>query len=127
MDNGSAKLDWFHLVNTAATMPRQFCVGDALVKHAAIRPQAVALEMAGRRLTYRALNRRVNQLAHALMARGIQQGDRVAILSENCIAYLELELAAAKLGAIVPCINWRLKAEELQHCVRLTSPALILV
>jgi len=105
----------------------QFTVADALRKNAVIRAADIAVEDAERRFTYAELNRRVNRLAHALAARGIGRGGRVAILSENSIAYLELELAAAKLGAIVPCLNWRLSDAELQHCIRLTTPALIFV
>ncbi len=105
----------------------QFTVGDALHKQATVRPDATAVEADSRSFSYRQLNARVNRLANALVARGVKRGDRVAVLAENCLAYLELELAAAKLGAIVPCLNWRLAAEELCHCIRLTSPVLMFV
>src|SRR5690606_316175 len=49
------------------------------------------------------------------------------ILAENRIEYLELKLAAAKLGVIVACQNWRLAPPELQHCLDLVEPRLILV
>lgn len=105
----------------------QFSVADALTKHAALRPEVIAVEDAAKGLSYRELNTRVNRLAHALLAHGVKRGDRVAILSENCIPYIELELAAAKLGVIVPCLNWRLAAGELSHCIGLTSPSMIFV
>lgn len=105
----------------------QFTVPDALRQQVAVRPEATALEDAARSLTYRELNHRVNRLAHALLAKGVARGDRVAILSENCIPYIELELAAAKLGLIVPCLNWRLSPEELGHCIALTAPSVLLV
>ena len=104
-----------------------FSIGDLLAKHAVIRPEAAALQMGERCIDYRSLNRRVNRLANALRSLGVRHGDRVAILSQNCIAYIELELAAARLGAVVPCLNWRLTAPELRHCIRLTSPRLLLV
>lgn len=104
-----------------------FTVGDAMRKHAAVRPEAFGIEDSARKFTYKELNQRVNRLANALMSKGVRHGDRVAILSENCIPYLELELAAAKLGVIVPCLNWRLSDGELTHCIRLTAPSLILV
>lgn len=104
-----------------------FSLADALTKHAALRPEVIAVEDAQRALSYRELNTRVNRLAHALLAAGVKRGDRVAILSENCIPYLELELAAAKLGVIVPCLNWRLATGELSHCIGLTSPSMIFV
>ena len=104
-----------------------FTVGDAMRKHAAVRPGAIAVEDSTRKFTYKEMNQRVNRLANALMSKGVRYGDRVAILSENCISYLELEMAAAKLGVIVPCLNWRLSDGELTHCIRLTAPSLILV
>jgi acyl-CoA synthetase (AMP-forming)/AMP-acid ligase II len=102
-------------------------VGDCLRKQAVLRPSAVALDSAGRRRTFAELDDRVNRLANALARRGIRRGARVAILSENQPAYLELELAAAKLGAIVACLNWRLSADELAHCIALAAPALLFV
>lgn len=118
---------WDGHVSAPAGAMFQFVLADALTKHAALRPQVIAVQDAARRLSYRELNARVNRLAHALLAEGVKRGDRVAILSENCIPYVELELAGAKLGVIVPCLNWRLSAVELSHCIGLTSPSMIFV
>ncbi len=102
-------------------------VGGLFQARARIDPQAVALVEGERRLTYRQLDRRVNQLAQLLAAEGVGRGERVAILSRNCAAYLELELAAAKLGAMVAALNWRLAPAELAHCIALAAPRLLLV
>ena len=93
-------------------------------RYAGARP---AIEAGARRLSYAELNDRVNRLAHALARRGVVRGDRVAILSENRLEYLELELAAAKLGAMVACQNWRLAAAELAYCIELAAPRLAFV
>ncbi|MSP68540.1 MAG: long-chain fatty acid--CoA ligase [Alphaproteobacteria bacterium] len=87
----------------------------------------MALEAGGRRFTYAALNERVNRLAHTLSGLGITRGERIAILAENRLEYLELELAAAKLGAIVACQNWRQSDAELAYCITLAEPELALV
>ena len=89
--------------------------------------QRIAIEDGSRRLSYAALNERVNRLGHALATRGLVRGDRVAILAENCIEYVELELAAAKLGVMVACQNWRLAEDELAYCINLIQPKLIIV
>ena len=89
-------------------------------------PHALAIEQGSLRRSYGVLDARVVRLAAALHAKGVRYGDRVAILSENRAEYIELELAAAYLGAIVACQNWRLAAGELQHCLDLVSPALVL-
>ncbi len=49
------------------------------------------------------------------------------ILSNNRAEYLELQLAAAGIGAIVACLNWRLTAPELKHCIDLVEPVLAVV
>ena len=95
--------------------------------HGRIDAGAVAVVEGNRRLTFAELNERVNRLAHVLANEGIRRGDRVGILARNCAAWLELELAAAKLGAIVAAQNWRLAAPELRHCIRLAAPRAMLV
>ncbi len=54
-------------------------------------------------------------------------GDRIPILSHNRTEYLELQLAASGIGAIVACLNCRLAPDELRHCVELVEPVLALV
>src|SRR5688572_14362504 len=81
---------------------------------------AVGSDAAGpARLDYRELDARVARLAGALAALGVARGERVALLSENRPEYLEVLLAAARLGASVACQNWRLTAAELAHCIEL--------
>ncbi|MCO6388724.1 class I adenylate-forming enzyme family protein [Aliihoeflea sp. 40Bstr573] len=89
-------------------------------------PERVALEQGDRRMTYAELDRRADRLCNHLVSLGIMRGDRVAILSENRIEYIELLIAAAKLGIIAACQNWRLADEELRHCLGLVTPKLIL-
>ncbi len=102
-------------------------VADLFRKQALLQPAAPALTDESRTLDYATLDARSDRVAGALHGRGLRAGDRVAILSENRIEYLELELAAAKLGLIVACLNWRLADPELEHCIRLTTPVLAFV
>ncbi|MDP3828523.1 MAG: AMP-binding protein, partial [Polaromonas sp.] len=102
-------------------------VADLLRKQVAVRAESMAVEDARGALSYQALDQRVNRLAHVLVQHGVAMGDRVALLSENRREYLETQLAAAKLGAIVACLNWRLADAEMTHCVRLVSPRVVLV
>ena len=50
-------------------------------------------------------------------------GDRVALLSENRLEVLELFLAAAQLGAIVACQNWRLAPPSWPTACGWSTPA----
>jgi acyl-CoA synthetase (AMP-forming)/AMP-acid ligase II len=77
------------------------------------------------RLSYRELEGRVARLAGELARLGVRRGERIALLSENRPEYLEVVLAASRLGASVACQNWRLSAAELRHCIELVSPVVL--
>ena len=102
-------------------------VGETLSAQARRNPHRVAIDDGASRLTYLALDQRMNQLANCLAALGVARGSRVAILAENRIEYLEATYAAAKLGAILCALNWRLAGDELAHCVALVEPVVALV
>ena len=102
-------------------------IGSLFAAQARFCPQRIAIEDASTRLTYAALDDAVNRAGHAMMRLGVTHGERVAILSENRAEYIVVELACAKLGAVLACQNWRLSPQELQHCVDLIAPALIIV
>ena len=104
----------------------QLSVYELFVAQAKRDPNALAIEQGSLRRSYGALDERVRRLAAALRNRGIHYGERIALLSENRAEYIEIELAAACLGAVVACQNWRLAAAELQHCLDLVSPALVI-
>jgi fatty-acyl-CoA synthase len=101
---------------------------DLLAKRAEISPKAVALEEAatGRRLTYGELDQRAGRAAGLLGARGVGEGDRVAILCRNRIAFFEALFACARLGAILVPLNWRMPPAELDALIEDCSPALLL-
>lgn len=88
-------------------------------------PDAIAARGNGVELTYRGLNERVNKLTAALCGQGLKKGDRVGLLSENCIDYVTVLLACAKGGFIAACLNWRQTRRELEASIALAGPALI--
>ncbi len=89
---------------------RRIAMGDTLRRRAADCPsnEAVVEFVEGERiaLSYRALNSRVNQLTHGLRARGIQQGDRVAILGANTSQFLTCLMACFKGGFVAVPVNF---------------------
>jgi fatty-acyl-CoA synthase len=92
-------------------------ISDWIRRRAARRPDAVALVDAatGTRSTYADLDGVVDARAADLATRGIEPGDRVALLGENSPAYLEALFAVARLGAIAVPVNFRLSADEVRH------------
>ncbi len=79
------------------------------------------------RLTYTALDERVNRLAHGLASLGCTQGKTLAILSQNSHKYLEVYLAAAKLGLIVVPLNFMFLDDELIHAIDDSEAAICMV
>jgi acyl-CoA synthetase (AMP-forming)/AMP-acid ligase II len=88
---------------------------------------AVAIEHQGRTISYGQLLDRVDRSAAVLANHGLRRGDRVALLSRNRPEYLEVELAAASLGVMTACLNWRLSQRELAYCVDLVSPKVLII
>ena len=78
-----------------------------------INPHGVATIDGGRSRTWLEFRDRVARFAAVLRAAGVQNGDRVAILSLNGAAYLEYFYAAPWAGALVVPLNTRLAAPEL--------------
>jgi O-succinylbenzoate-CoA ligase len=66
-----------------------------------------------RSLSFAEFNTRVNRLVHALAARGVHQGDRVALLARNSIGGLEVYGACEKGGLVAAPLNFRLTPREL--------------
>ncbi|CAB4696728.1 MAG: long-chain-fatty-acid--CoA ligase [Actinobacteria bacterium] len=67
------------------------------------------------RLSYSELDTSSNRVAQMLLSLGIGSGDRVGFLGRNCAEFFELLFGAAKLGAVVCAVNWRLSAEEVAY------------
>jgi len=91
-----------------------------LRRSAFVFPDKVAVVHGARRTTYRELEERVNRLASALQAAGVQHGDRVAFLAPNIPALLEAHFGVPAAGAVLVAINTRLSGPEvadiLEHC-----------
>jgi len=82
---------------------------------AAKAPERIALVEDGASWTYRDLEQRVSEIAIVLSSLGIRPGDRMIIVSENCIALAALLLATSRLNAWAIVANPRLSARELDQ------------
>ncbi len=69
----------------------------------------------GVRLRYREALERTNQLAKGLMGLGIDQGDHVAVWATNWPEWVLLQLATAKIGAVLVTVNPAYRASELAY------------
>ncbi|MCW8383043.1 acyl-CoA synthetase [Streptomyces justiciae] len=78
-------------------------------------PHRTALVHGDTTWTYAQLYERTTRLAHALRARGVRRGDRIAYLGPNHPSYLETLFAAGTLGAVFVPLNIRLAGPEIAY------------
>ncbi len=102
---------------------------DWLARREMLSPDAQALIDAQRDyapVTYREWNRAANRTANWLAALGVGRGDLVAVLSMNCVEYLDIWFACGKLGAIMQTLNWRLTSNELSALLLDATPLVLI-
>jgi fatty-acyl-CoA synthase len=72
----------------------------------------------GLRYTYAELGEAVDRLARALLAAGIEPGDRLGIWSPNCAEWVLVQYATAKAGIVLVNINPAYRTSELEYVLR---------
>ena len=80
----------------------------------------------GYRATYRELWDTTTTLAKALLARGINKGDRVGIWAPNRFEWVIVQYATARIGAILVNVNPAYKARELEYALNQSGLRLLL-
>ena len=95
-------------------------IGANLAKAAARYPDRdAAVEcVTGRRLTYAQLDAAVDELACGLLARGLRVGDRVGIWAPNCIDWMLVQYATARVGIVLVNINPAYRSHELAYVLK---------
>ncbi|MEL7216878.1 MAG: fatty acid--CoA ligase [Pseudomonadota bacterium] len=90
-----------------------FC--DIVREHARVQGGTPAFTFGDEVLTFAELNEGSNRVAHALAASGVTKGERIAFLGKNHPLYFEALLGAAKIGAVMTPVNWRLAPPEVAY------------
>lgn len=93
-------------------------IGSLLTRNARYRPEHCALVLEQERLSYRALNARVNRWAHALLELGVGKGDKVVTILPNCLELLDTYWAVAKIGAVAVPLTPLLRGHALATLIR---------
>jgi acyl-CoA synthetase (AMP-forming)/AMP-acid ligase II len=90
-------------------------LGDVAREQARTRGGKVAFSFEGRDTTFGELDANASRVANALTAAGVGRGDRIAYVGKNSADYFELLLGAAKAGAVMAPVNWRLAPPEVAY------------
>jgi acyl-CoA synthetase (AMP-forming)/AMP-acid ligase II len=91
------------------------------------RGEQVAIVQDGRNTTFAQLEARSNQVAQALLAQGLQPGERVCVLARNSDRFFELFFGVAKARGCLAPINFRLAAPEIAYILRDAGARLLFV
>jgi acyl-CoA synthetase (AMP-forming)/AMP-acid ligase II len=97
--------------------PNVTCLADLIGIAVRRNPNAVAIEFEGRSRTYGQFWDRANRCAHALLALGLNSGDRVVLFANNSPEYLEIYMGLQLAGLVAVPANYRLTGEELVYLV----------
>ena len=95
--------------------PHQDTIPTLLASRASVVPDKFALEFESRRWTYAALDEVSTLLAQAAAQRGVNKGDRIAVVSVNTDLSIIVFIAAAKLGALFVPLNPAATDDDLHY------------
>lgn len=93
---------------------------DAAAAHAPDGP-AIVVPWQDVRWSWGELRDRVEAVAKGLLTLGLQPGDRVGICAPNCVEWVLVQLATARLGLVLVSINPAYRSHELGHALRLSG------
>jgi fatty-acyl-CoA synthase len=106
-------------VTRTVALARRNTLADLLRRSAARYPERMAVRDAELTRTFAELDADASRVANALRARGIEPGDRVALLARNSVRYAQAILGVARAGAVLVPVNFMLNGAEagyvLQH------------
>ena len=96
--------------------------------HAISHPDKPALIMAetGEVITFRALEANSNQIAQLFRSLGLNTGDTVALLLDNCPRFLDITWAAQRSGLHCVCIGTKLTVSEVEYIVKDSGAKLLI-
>ena len=105
---------------------RDFTLFDIVERNAGLHPNRLAFALGKERVTHAAYRVRADRLAAGLASAGVRPGDRVSVVSQNNLEFVDLYGAVARLGAILVPVNWRLSADEVAHIVADAAPKIVI-
>ncbi|HEX2812813.1 MAG TPA: fatty acid--CoA ligase [Sphingopyxis sp.] len=99
---------------------------DEFITHwAADRPDRIAMREEDRVFTYAELDERTARVASALLAAGLEKGDRIAWIGKNSDLYFTIFFGAARAGIVMAPIGWRLSPTEWAYIVNDTKAKIV--
>ena len=101
---------------------------DLLEKNARLYPNKTAyveikpVTKIGRAINWVEFHERTNQLANALLEKGVREGGSVFLLGKNSLSWLVCYFSVLKTGAWVVPLNFRFTDEDILYCAQVAEP-----
>ena len=92
-----------------------------------VHPDKIAVVCGSRSFTYLQFKSSVDKIAGTFRSLGIIKGDRIAIFHQNCHIFLESYFAAAKIGAVLVPINYRLSPKDFTYILNDSQAEMLII
>jgi long-chain acyl-CoA synthetase len=115
------------MTSAAWIAPQELDIDFRLRVAARAAPDKTALCDSRRFVTWGELDRRVNRIARALIARNVRPGDKVAVLGVNSVSYVEVMLATVRAGACTVPLSTYVTAKTRAVMVKDSGSRLLFV
>ncbi|MFJ7729899.1 class I adenylate-forming enzyme family protein [Neobacillus sp. NPDC097160] len=96
-----------------------------LIKREGLDLNKKAIVFEGESLTYKELRDRSLGFANGLYEMGVRKGDRVVVVTKNCLEFWEINFGIYETGGIVVPLNSRLSPVEIGHLIKHAEPKVI--
>lgn len=101
-------------------------IGQVLASRAALQGEKVGFIHNEQQISFAEMNARANSFAQYLQRKGLQAGDKIALLCKNNEHVVASFFGAAKLGIVTVVLNYRLQGAELQYIVEHSDAQLLM-
>lgn len=112
--------------DTYVEYPREKCIHELFMEQAERTPDRTALVFENQKFTYRELDEMSNSLAYFLRGKGVERGDRVAVLLKRDERVIMAQLAVLKLGAVFIPIDSRYPKDRVEYIIEESSARILL-
>lgn len=110
---------------TKVPYPDQHTIQELFEQQVATRPQKTAVRVQGQSYSYEEIDRRANQLAHLLRAKGCGSGTFIGVVLEQTVEMVTTILAILKAGAAYVPIDVDFPQSRIEYVLRDSAPAVV--
>ncbi|CAB1368543.1 FadD3 family acyl-CoA ligase [Denitratisoma oestradiolicum] len=108
-------------------LPKILTVPHMMTESAQRWPEAIAIEEGEHKISYRQLDALRMQAARAVMALGVEAGDRVAVWAPNQWEWIVAALGLQTAGAVLVPINTRMKGMEAADIIKRSGAKVLFI